>query len=132
MVRSTHRPAIVLVDDDRSTLLFLSHYLGWLAPAYDILPAVDAQSALRHVAERTVALLITDYRLPDMNGLQLTTAVKTASPLTHVILASADDSSELKQRARDHQVDTFLYKLDSLEYLEDVVRTILPAVPADE
>jgi len=126
MDRATHPPAILVVDDDRSTLLFLTHYLGWLAPAYDILPVGDAQSALRHLAERTVLLLITDYRLPGMNGLQLTTMVKALSPETYVILTSADDSAQLKQWAHDHQVDTILYKLDLMAQLEDVVRRALP------
>jgi two-component system response regulator (stage 0 sporulation protein F) len=82
-------PAILIVDDEPDILVLLNQLMHNLAPTYDILTMSDAQSALRHLARRTVPLLITDYMMPGMNGLQLTAAVKAASPMTHVILATA-------------------------------------------
>ncbi len=132
MDQSTQPPVILIVDDAPDILLLLDVLLHHLTPAYDIVTALDAQSALRHLAHRTVPLLITDYMMPNMNGLQLTAAVKAASPTTHVILISADDSAALEQRALSQQVDTFLPKADLLDRLEDVVRGILHQASAKE
>jgi DNA-binding NarL/FixJ family response regulator len=125
MDESTQPPVILIVDDAPDVLLLLEVLLHNLTPTYDIVTALDARSALRHMAGRTVPLLITDYMMPEMNGLQLTAAVKATSPTTHVILISADDSAALEQRAREQQVDTFLPKAELLDHLEDVVRCVL-------
>jgi CheY-like chemotaxis protein len=127
MDRPTHLPAILIVDDDAATLSLLTHSIRKLAPTYAILTAEDGQSALNHLAQQTVALLITDYLLPDMNGLELSAAVKAASPQTYVILTSAADTAELQQQAREWHIDTFLSKMDILAGLRKVVRSVLPA-----
>jgi two-component system, response regulator, stage 0 sporulation protein F len=125
MDHSTQPPAILIVDDAPEMLVLLNHLMRHLAPTYDIITVSDAQRALRHLAQRTVPLVITDYMMPGMNGLQLTAAVKAASPTTHVILATGYSSAELEQRALEQQVDTFLPKADLFELLEDVVRRVL-------
>jgi len=125
MDRSTQLPVILIVDDDPTILVLLDFLLHRLTPTYDIMTVLDAQSAMRHLAQRTVALVITDYMMPGMNGLQLIAAVRTASPTTLVILISADDSAALQQLAREHQVDMFLSKAETFDRLENVVRGIL-------
>jgi two-component system, response regulator, stage 0 sporulation protein F len=132
MDRSTQLPVLLIVDDDPNMLIVLKHLLHHLATTYDILTTLDAHSALSHLAQRTVPLVITDYMMPGMDGLQLTAAVKAAAPMTHVILISAYDSAEFKQRAREQQVDTFLPKADLFDRLADVVGGVLRLVAAKE
>src|SRR5256885_1345759 len=129
---STQLPVILIVDDDSDILALLNLFMHHLAPTYDIMTVHDAQSALSHLAHRTVPLVITDYMLPGMDGLQLTAAVKAVSPMTHVILATAYDSSALEQRAREQHVDTFLPKTELFDRLEDVVRSVLRPASAQE
>src|SRR5215203_4823029 len=117
-------PVILLVDDDLDMLRLLRMLLLTLAPTYDILTAAAGSGALAHLAERPIQLLITDYMMPEMNGLELTAAVKKASPTTHVILITAYSSALLEQRARDYNVDTFLAK-EAMFDLKDVVRRVL-------
>ena len=132
MDRITRPPAILIVDDDPDMLAVLNPFMHNLASTYDIIMVSDAHSALRHLADRTIALLITDYLMPGMNGLQLTAAVKTASPTTHVILVTAYGSAELEQRAREQHVDTFLPKAELLDHLGDVIRRVLRPVSTQE
>jgi two-component system, response regulator, stage 0 sporulation protein F len=132
MDRITRPPAVLIVDDDPDMLAVLNPFMHNLAPTYDIIMVSDAHSALRHLADRTIALLITDYLMPGMNGLQLTAAVKTASPTTHVILVTAYGSAELEQRAREQHVDTFLPKAELLDHLGDVIRRVLHPASAQE
>ena len=129
---STQLPVILIVDDDSDILALLNLFMHHLAPTYDIMTMHDAQSALSHLAQRTVPLVITDYMLPGMNGLQLTAAVKAVSPMTHVILATAYGSAALEQRAREQQVDTFLPKAVLFDRLEGVVRNVLHVTSAQE
>ena len=125
MDRSTRPPAILIVDDEPDLLILLKLFMHNLVPTYDILAVGDAHSALRHLADRAVPLLITDYMMPGMDGLHLTAAVKAASPTTYVIVATAYGSAALEQRARDAHVDTVLPKADLFDHLEDMVRSVL-------
>jgi DNA-binding NtrC family response regulator len=125
MDRSPRPPAILLVDDESDILALLKLFMADLAPAYDILTASDAHSALLVLGDRTVPLLITDYMMPGMNGLQLTAVVKTNSPTTHVIVATGYVSAAIAQQAREQHVDTFLPKRELFDRLEDMVRSVL-------
>jgi two-component system, response regulator, stage 0 sporulation protein F len=125
MDQPTPSPAILVVDDDSATLTLLKFTLRKLAPSYAIVTAEHGNGALRHLAERPIPLLVSDYLLPDMDGLQLVAAVKAISPTTYTVLASADDTLEVKRLAQEQGVDLFLSKLDLLQRLGEVVRVVL-------
>jgi DNA-binding NtrC family response regulator len=76
----TRPPAILIVDDEPDMLALLDYFVHKVVPTYDIVTVSDAESALSQLAYRTVPLMITDYLMPGMNGLQLMAAVKAASP----------------------------------------------------
>jgi CheY-like chemotaxis protein len=117
-------PAILIVDDDPAILMLLRIFMEDIAPTYDILTAADGRRALSYLTERPIQLLITDYMMAGMNGLELTAAVKTASPMTHVIMITAYSSALLEQRAREYKVDTFLTK-DAMFSIKAIVRSVL-------
>ena len=48
---------------------------------FEIVAVENGVEALALTAVRTVALVITDYHMPGMNGVQLTGAIKAASPV---------------------------------------------------
>ena len=132
MGRITQPPAILLVDDEPDILTLLTIFLHDLTPTYAILTASDGPSALRHLADHIVPLLITDYMMPGMNGLHLAAAVKAASPTTYVIMVTAYGAVALEQQGRAQQVDRFLPKEGMFDSLEDIVRRVLPlAAPTD-
>jgi len=132
MDRTTYPPAILIVDDDPDILALLGIFMHTLAPTYAILTVSNAHSALQYLADRVVPLLITDYMMPNMNGLQLTAAVKAASPTTYVIVVTAYGTVALEQRAREQQVDVFLAKAEMFDHLGDVVRRVLPPASVKE
>jgi pilus assembly protein CpaE len=62
--------SILVVDDDRTTRTLVSTSLQRLG--YEVRTAGDGREALRAVADQTPDLLITDVRMPDLDGLELT------------------------------------------------------------
>lgn len=99
-------PAIILVEDEPDILIILHRLMQNLTSGYDVVTAKSGAEALAQVALRPVPLLITDFNMPGMNGLELARAVKEASPKTHIVLVTAYATPELERRARDTGINT--------------------------
>ena len=118
-------PAIILVEDEPDILIILHRLMRDLTGGYDIVTVNGGAEALAQIALRPVPLVITDYNMPGMNGLQLTAAIKETSPDTRVVLITAYATPELEKRAREQRVDHYLPKPFPLDRLEQIVRDVL-------
>ncbi len=65
-----HKPVILVIEDDDSIGTFLVEALSQETP-YKALLVTDGFQALQMVQTVKPSLVITDYRLPSMNGLEL-------------------------------------------------------------
>jgi DNA-binding NtrC family response regulator len=89
-----------------------------------VIEAPDALTALELLSRQPVDVVISDLRLPGMNGLQFLDRVKADNPRTHVILMTAYGSVDtavqaIKRGAYDYltkpfQIEQLLGKLDRL------------------
>ena len=118
-------PAIVLVDDEPDIRIILSRVLRHVADGYELIALGSGAAALEVLAARPVPLLITDYNMPGMNGLDLAHAVKAAAPTTTVVLLSAYVTPDMVRRAEEAGVDHSLPKPFSFDELEMIVRNAL-------
>ncbi len=122
---SGRNPAIILVEDEPDILIILHRLMRDLTGGYDIITVNSGADALAQIALRRVPLVITDYNMPGMNGLQLAAAVKETSPDTKVVMITAYATPELEKRAREQRIDYYLAKPFPLDRLEQIVRDAL-------
>ena len=118
-------PAIVVVDDDPDVLTILHRMLRNQSRNHALIAVSTPRAALSNVTLCAVPLLITDYHMLDMNGLQLITAVKQISPQTCTVLITAYDSPDLRRSIQATLVDHYLPKPFRLERLDAIVREAL-------
>jgi two-component system response regulator (stage 0 sporulation protein F) len=118
-------PAIVLVDDEPDIRIILQRLLKSVAEGYALIAVSSGAAVLAVLAERSVPLLITDYNMPGMNGLDLVQKVKAAAPTTVLVMATAYATPELEKRARMAGVDYFIRKPFVFEQLEAIVQDAL-------
>jgi two-component system, response regulator, stage 0 sporulation protein F len=117
--------AIVLVDDEPDVRVILHRMLAYIADGNEVVAVGSGAAALAVLAERPVLLLITDYNMLGMTGLELAQKVKAASPTTTVVLVSAYATPLLEKRALAAGGDYFLPKPFSFDQLEAIVREAL-------
>src|SRR5262245_888361 len=102
---NTSRPTILLVDDDPIILTMLAKFLSVVAPTYDVVALPNGTQALDYLSQRSIALVVTDFNMPGLDGLQLARLVKIQQPGTPVMLISG-----IVFQALESGVDSYLVK----------------------
>ena len=90
-------PIICLVDDDPSVLKSLGRLLA--AEGYALLSFSDPAEFIKHAASHPVPLVVVDFKMPGLTGLQVQNCLHSLSPDTRVIIISASDDPQLRASA---------------------------------
>ena len=116
----------LLIDDEATILDTLTNNIHWHQFGVStILTASDGRQALDIMALRKVDLLITDIKMPNMDGLSLLSEVRTLYPDTHCILLSAYGEFEYARKAIKFGVENYLLKPLQIEELEETIEKAL-------
>ncbi|MCG8480246.1 MAG: response regulator [Spirochaetales bacterium] len=109
--RSTLESIRVLVVDDNETVLeILTGYLETFGCVADRVSS--AHQAIEALRSHTYDVLVVDWNMPGMDGVELVTHIRR-SGTTHspaVVMVSAYDLEELRERSRDAGIDVYLAK----------------------
>ncbi len=116
------RGIVLLVDDE--WLLRWSLEKALVKQNYDVIAVGSGNEAL-NVLTSCPALdwLITDLRMPDIDGFELIDRVKIAQPQAQLVLMTAFGSSEVERRANSLGVKYLMKPFDLNHLIEDVLNT---------
>lgn len=112
--------SIVIVDDAKFSSTMIAKKLS-SAGYRDLRVANDAQTALDLMTKRHASVLIADWLMPEMDGLELTQQVRLVDEqnnhFTYVILLTGRESPEALSEAFDKGVDDFIFKSEMANQL---------------
>lgn len=114
---------ILVVDDEPQMLIALHETLR--RKGYSVTTAGSAMEALCRLREKYYRLVITDMRMPELDGMDLLRKVKSTSPQTPVIMLTAYGTIQSAVDAMRIGAFDYLLKPFSSESLEAVVRRAL-------
>jgi DNA-binding NtrC family response regulator len=114
----------LIVDDEENVTLTLQRGLKKL-PNCEIATATGAQQALDLFAQRSFDLLITDYRMPGMDGIALAARVQKLYPGTAAIIITGYGSQMLHQQATGISIQRILEKPVKLTEIRTVASEAL-------
>jgi CheY-like chemotaxis protein len=123
-------PNVLVVDDsevDRRLVGGLLDKHGGFGVVY----ARDGRAALREFATAVPDLVLTDLQMPEMDGLELVTAIKGDFPLTPVILMTAQGSEDIAAEALRRGAASYVPKKRLAEALIETVERVLSAACED-
>ena len=123
-------PSILLVDDDPATLHTLKSLLE-KRPDSEVHCVQDAGTALQVVRENVPDLVITDIRMPGMDGFALIEALEESRISVPVIVISGDVDAQDAEKVRELGVKQFLPKPIGMDTLTEAVDLALGQSPAD-
>jgi len=99
---------IVLIDDEKDIREVMTIALE--DSGYEVFTASDGESGLKLCKEILPHIVITDIRMPGMDGLQVLEAIKTKLPDTEVIVTTAFGEMDLAIRALQLDASDFVTK----------------------
>lgn len=117
-------PAIVVVEDEPDILVILRRVLRDLETDLDIVAMTSGEEALAYAGNHPCPLLITDYMLGSINGLQLAKMFKCNFG-SRVIMISAHLTPTLRSTAQGAGIDFLFSKPFKVDALEEAIRTAL-------
>ena len=126
-------PCILLVDDQKDIVRLLHSTLQTLGHPLDIVDAPSGEEALLEASRRKIDLLVADYLLPGISGVELMRKIRVRNPELKVIFISG----MTERKARDEMLtggaiaifDKPIPLADFLDAVErglGLVRTIFP------
>jgi response regulator RpfG family c-di-GMP phosphodiesterase len=116
---------VVVVDDEPQIREILSTVLR--REGYRVTTHGDPAEALAAVGRDPADLLLTDFKMPGMNGLELVEAARRAAPSLGAVLITAYASVETALQALRGGVDDYLVKPFRLDEVRRVVDRVLAA-----
>src|SRR5580700_830915 len=113
-------PTILIVEDEAKMRRLLELNLG--EDGFTTLSAGDAEAGLKLLRENTVDLVVTDLKLPGMNGLEFLQAIKRQNAALPVVVMTAFGTVETAVEAMKAGASDYVLKPFSLGEMRMVIR----------
>jgi two-component system response regulator FlrC len=116
----------ILIVDDEETLTYSLYQTFILAKQnYEVITASSGDEAAQKLAEKTFDLVITDIKMPGMDGLQLLAHIRDNRMKTHVIVMTAYGSPEKREEALQKGAQYYIEKPFEIRELKQLVMELL-------
>jgi two-component system response regulator GlrR len=124
----TRKARILIVDDEPDVLALLAELVRSFG--HDAIAAPDAEAALSVVRRgEAVDVVITDLRLPGMNGIDLLSEIKRAIPSVPVIMLTAHCSVESFIQTQSRGIFEYINKPVRAAELRRIVQAAIASPP---
>jgi len=114
---------ILLVDDERQVIRSLQRLL--MTTDYRVLTALSAREGLALLEKETVHLVMSDMRMPEMDGYEFLNIVKKRYPrVIRLMLTGYSEESVVLKALEDNTVKVYLFKPWKNEELLETLRQV--------
>jgi anti-anti-sigma factor len=111
---------ILVIDDEKPTLMMFRLTLA--AYGYDVLTAENGQEGLEVFNRERPSIVLTDIKMPGMNGIEVLKQVKAIDPSTEVIVITGHGDMDLAIQALNLDATDFINKPIQRHLLEQAIR----------
>ena len=102
---------VLLVDDEEEVIQVIEKKINWEGLGFSVIGhANNGVKALEMVEEYQPDVVMTDIKMPYMNGLELTARIRTEFPATKVLIFTGFDEFEYAKEAVHLEVEEYILK----------------------
>lgn len=118
---------VLIVDDEADFLSSIRRVLR--SEPYDVATALEPGAALQLLAAREVHLLVSDYKMPGMDGIALLRQAREDHPgLVTVLVTALCDVGSLRGPAAEAGIADILLKPIDVDHFKGVLRRALASL----
>lgn len=119
---------VLLVDEDASVLELTETFLEREDDAIDVSTATSVSEALETVEETEFDAVVSDYRMPETDGISLAATVRDRQPDLPFFLFTGRSGPELEAEIDDAGLDGYVRKGTGTEQYADLAERIRETV----
>lgn len=124
---------VIFLDDEAITLQLLEHAIDWQKfPITLCGTATDGDEGLELFQKVEPDIVITDIRMPHMDGIAFTRAIRQTKKKVKILLLSAHAEFEYAQSAINYQISDYLLKPLDEDKLETAISRIVQELDRDK
>jgi two-component system chemotaxis response regulator CheB len=101
---------VLVVDDEKSMLKLITKVLRPYADRFNLLTALDGEQALDRLAQNRVDMVLTDLRMPVMDGIELLSRMGNLYPHIPAVVMTAFNTREIENRLINEHLVTVVEK----------------------
>lgn len=120
-------PTILVVDDDAVDRELAERCLAAMDDL-EVLHAADGNAALELIKSREPDLVLTDLRMPGMDGLELVSEVQQNYPLLPILLMTSKGSEQVAVQALKAGAASYVPKSDLADSLVETIEQVMEVV----
>ena len=127
---------VLIVEDQREVSRLLRSALETLEVELEVVEIPSGEEAILDSSRHKVDLVVADYRLPGMTGIDLMHKVHKYHPQAKIILVTGQTDPRIRREVAEAGADAFFIKpipmadfLDAVERHLDLIETIFPPEP---
>jgi diguanylate cyclase (GGDEF)-like protein/PAS domain S-box-containing protein len=117
--KATGVPVLLLVDDSEADLMLLKRALA--GDTYHIITAQDATAGFEMLARHGADIVVSDFQMPGMNGIEFLANVRKLYPDAVRVIATGGDMPTITRAINDAGIHKFLSKNWDAELLRSGV-----------
>ena len=114
-----HPPRVLVADDEPNIRNLLAAALG--PQGYEVVAARDGNEAKLLLEREPFEAVITDYRMPGLNGIDVLRLAKLTNAACQVVIITGHHGPEVQQKAMDWGAADYIQKPFSLEAINNAV-----------
>ena len=114
---------MLIVDDEEDILIFLSYHFN--KNGFDVTTALDGVIGLSEFAKKKFDIVISDIRMPNMDGIEMCSEIKKQDTETPIIFLTAVTDDYKILHAMRTGAAQFIDKPIKLDTLTDIVNDLL-------
>ncbi|WP_102959959.1 response regulator [Mangrovicella endophytica] len=117
---------VMIVDDQRTSRMLIRDALEQIGIT-QVIFAVDGEEALKAMMTSPCHIIISDFNMPKLDGIQLLKAVRSYAPIkkTPFIILTGRGDRELVQKAAQFGVNNFLVKPITVPVLQKTIEAVV-------
>lgn len=126
------RSRILVVEDDKISQNLLVSMIRIYFPDLRILTADNGLEGLELFKAHPQDLVLTDITMPVMDGLTMAGELRLINPKLNMIVVTAHNDQEYRNKLKNAGIDRFLFKPINMEELNSLLRQSLQEIASQK